>query len=267
MQVEDICSVAVSKDGRFIAAGSQNGQVLVWDATTYKQVFVGELGSIDPTCDVDFSPDSTRLVTGHFIRTATIWDIAAGQKVRALNHPSVHSARYSPQGDRIATASYALVRVWDSNNGRLLLDTNVSVLARSMLWSNNHLFVTANDSTIKQINAETGSTTFEWPVRVDGRSCIALSQHGKFIAHSTSSTLTFWDITTHTQSGPVQHFDNLRSFACSPDGLLLAIVTGEKIIVRDLYSVRSRFVLVCFVSRFRSVFTTSVFPHIPGPRT
>ena len=240
--------------------------MFVWNATTYEQVFMGELGSIDPTCDVDFSPDSTRLVTGNYYSTATIWDIATHQKVRTLDvnkNSPVEAVKYSPQGDRIATASCESIRVWDSNDGRLLVDIKVPGLG--ILWFNKYLFVAAKDRTLKQINAATGSTVSEW--RVSDTIFvphIALPQHGKFIAYSTSNTLTFWDTSAHTQLGPIQHIDDIRSMACSPDGQLLAIAAGEKIIVKDMSSTISRFILVCFL---RSVFTTSVSPHFSGPRT
>ena len=70
MKVEDgVWSVAVSKDGRFIAAVSDGG-LFVWDATTHEQVFAD---SLVPFFDVDFSPDSTRLVSADSLNnTATI---------------------------------------------------------------------------------------------------------------------------------------------------------------------------------------------------
>ena len=68
-------SVAVSKDGRFIAAQSAE-DVLVWDTTTYKQVFASDNGW--DIWDVDFSLDSSRLVSADGgENTTTIWDIAA----------------------------------------------------------------------------------------------------------------------------------------------------------------------------------------------
>ena len=103
-----VSSIAVSKDGRFIAGGSGQGDVLVWDATTYEQVFAGYNGWLR---SVDFSPDSSCLVFANgSAKTATIWEswdmaVAHGKKVRTLDHGEwVLAAKYSPQGDQIATA-------------------------------------------------------------------------------------------------------------------------------------------------------------------
>ena len=244
--------VAVSNDGRWIAAGS-GSKVVVWDAVTYEQVFVDRSGS-DSIWDVDFSPDSTHFVSADGANnTATIWNIATRRKVQTVTfhrrrwgQESVLTAKYSPQGDRIATASLKNVRVWDSNDGHILVD--IDLHAKGLLWFNNHLFVQAK-GTIQQINAATGSTVSQWPVRDAGlHPHIAMPQHGKFIACSTNKTLTFWDTTTDTQLNFIQHRDDIRSIAYSSDGQLLAIAAGRKIMVNDPSFVVSPSVSVRFVS-------------------
>jgi WD40 repeat protein len=228
MEAEHVQCLALSKDGRWIAAGTFNGEVFVWDAKTYERVFSRrEDHNRDEILGVDFSPDSTRLVSASDNETASIWDIATRREVQTLAHESsVKAAKYSPQGDRIATATYDSVRVWDSNDGRLLVDIKVTVTPRystGLLWSNNHLFV-ASDREIKQIEASTGSAVSKWPVPdTNSSSCIALPKNGKFIAYSTRRTVIFWDTATHTQLGLIQHFEVIRSIAVSPDDCFLAI--------------------------------------------
>ena len=241
---DDVRCIAVSKDGRWIATGTLYGDsdVTMWDAKTFEQVFSHrESGCI--IYGVDFSPDSTRLVNASSNRTATVWDVATREKVqtlRLLDHEHwVIAAKYSLQGDRIATATFkGSVRVWDSNDGRLLMDTPVKVTPqwnKGLLWSNNHLFV-VSDSTIQQLEPSTGSTVSEWPVpntTID--SCIALPKHAQFIAYATKDTVTFWDTSTHVQLGLIQHTQPIGSIALSPDSQFL--VTGGdngKITVRSL---------------------------------
>ena len=234
--------LAVSKDGRWIAAGTWD-HVSAWDAKTYEKVF-SYWDCIYITNGVDFSPDSTRLVSASGNRTATIWDIGTRKRVQTLQHDdSVVAAKYSPQGDRIATATPDSVRVWDSNDGRLLVDIKVKVVPwynTSLLWSNNHLFVLSKRK-IKQFEASTGSAVSEWPVSdSDNRSWIALPKHGEFIAYSTKRTVTFWDMVTHTQLGLIQHSQD-SSFALSPDGQFLA-TGGEdgKITINSLSRIAVR---------------------------
>ena len=238
LKVPVMC-LAVSKDGRRIAAGTKYGEVIVWDAETYEKIISHQedYGDIN---GVDFSPDSTRLVSASDNTTVSIWDIATGKRVQTLDHRDwvPIAAKYSPQGDRIATASYGSLRVWDSNNGRLLFDIKVHVTPyhnTGLLWFNNHLFVVSG-SKIKQLEASTGSAISEWPVPDSmNLSCIARPKHGKFVAYSTQRTVTFWDTVTHTQLGLIQHPQDIRSIAVSPDDRFLAIGgRGGKITINSL---------------------------------
>ena len=226
LEAEDVECVVVSEDGRRIAAGTIGGWVFVWDPKTFEKVF-SHKGDQDTINGVDFSPDSTRLVSASGNGTATIWDIATRKRVQTLEHSGwVTAAKYSPQGDRIATTIHNSVRVWDSNDGRLLVDIKVTVspLSRAcLLWFNNHLFV-ISDSKIKEFDASTGSTVSEWPVPDDiPSSCIALPKHGEFIAYSTERSVTFWDTARHTQLALIQHPQDIGSITISPDDRFIAI--------------------------------------------
>ena len=81
METNDIVyCLAVSKDGRWIAAGTGLGEVLVWDSATHEQVFKLK-EDIEDVNGVDFSPDSCRLVSASDNNTASIWDIATRERV------------------------------------------------------------------------------------------------------------------------------------------------------------------------------------------
>ena len=266
-----VCSLAGSKDGRWIIAGTFDGERFLWDAKTFERVFFHREPDDDdwhaPITGFDFSPDSTRFVTAKKNRTAAIWDVATRKKVQTLDHDrGVIAAKYSPQGDRIATATYnGSVRVWDSNDGRLLMDIPVKVTPEcntGLLWSNNHLFV-VSDSAIKQLEASTGSTVSEWPVRnASSMSCIALPKHGEFITYSTKDTVTFWDTSTHAQLGLIQLPQRLYSVALSPDGRFLA--TGGKgggITVRSLSRITVSVVFLRIMPHLNNVLVSLGFPN------
>ena len=226
MAAWDARCLAASQDRRWIAAGTLYGSMFVWDAKTFEQVFTHREDPAD-IHGVDFSPDSTRLVTASKRGTATVWDFAARTKVLTLDHEGwVRAAKYSPQGDRLATATDKSVQVWDSNDGRLLVAIPVKVTPwfnTGLLWLDNHLFVISANK-IREFEASTGSAVSEWPV-LDAKhsSGIALPKHGEFIAYSTNDTVTFWDTSTHTRVGQIQHTQDIRSIEVSPDGRFLAI--------------------------------------------
>ena len=182
-----VCSLAASKNGKWIAAGTYTG-LLVWDAGTYKEVIKHEEGNFVGA--VEFSPDSSRLVAGMNKWEAIIWDLTIGKKVQILDHENyVTMVKYSPQGDRIVTATYkGTIQVWDSNNSHLLVDIDVKVIPQfntSLLWSHNHLLVISNKK-IEEFDTSTGSKVSEWPVPDTSYvSCIALPNHERFTTFSS----------------------------------------------------------------------------------
>ena len=225
MKAKNVLCLAMSNDSRWIAAGTAYDGVFVWNAKRFEKV------SSHGVAGVDFSPDSSRLVSASDDGKATIWDIATRKRIQTLRHTdSVTGAKYSPQGDRIATATKNSVRVWDSNDGRLLKHIKVTVTPwrnTGLLWFNHHLLVVSK-SKIKQFEASTGSAVSEWPVPDSSLfSCVALPKHGGFIAYSTQRTVTFWDTATHTQLGLIRHPQKICSIALSPDDRFLAIGGGD----------------------------------------
>ena len=199
--------------------------------------------------------DSTRLVSATLNKAI----IARRKRVQTLDHVDrVTAAKYSPQGDRVATATRESVRVWDSNDGRLLIYIPLVKVTpepffidkTGLLWSNNHLYV-ISDNKIKQLEASTGSTSSEWGLAaprtlyMNDTSSIALPQHQEFIVYSTKDTVTFWDTTTHTQLGLFQRTQDIRSIAVSPDDRFLAIgEQGEKITINGLSGISVSILLV-----------------------
>ena len=275
METRDwVFSLAASKNGKWIAAGTYT-ELLVWDAETYEEVIKHEEGNL--IRGVDFSPDSTRLVAETDNKTAIVWDLAIGKQVQTLDHGDwVIAAKYSPQGDRIATATYnGPVRVWDSNDGRLLVDIDVKVIPlynTGLLWSNDHLLAVSYEK-IAEFDASTGSKVSEWPVPdTDESSCIALPKHEQFIAFSSQRIVTFRDTLTHNQLPlTLQHPEDIRSIAFSPDDRILAIGGEGKITIQSLSDINMSATFCRAISSLNSFLASasspSVSPTSHFPRT
>ncbi|KAF8129222.1 quinon protein alcohol dehydrogenase-like superfamily, partial [Boletus edulis] len=223
MQVYNVQCVAVSKDGRWIAAGTRSGMVFLWDAKTYEQVWKYNIDDYD-VATIDFSPDSTRLINV-WRDTATVLDVATGTQVQTLNH--------CPDGTRIATATHQSVQVWDSSDGRLLFNISSSYI-KSLLWFDNHSYVISRGE-IKRFQASTWTELSRWTLPRDGSfPCIVVPRHGEFIAYTSGNTVTCWDTSTHTQLSRTQQPEDIISLALSPDDRFLAIGLPGKITVHDL---------------------------------
>ena len=213
------------------------GEVYVWDAKKYGQLFKHKEDTNTVT-GVDFSPDSTRLVSGSTNGKAIIWDTATWGQVQILRPGAVCATKYSLQGDRIAIAISHYVRVYDSNDGRLLVNIQVAVIPyynSGLLWFNNHLLA-ISDGKIKEFDASTGSAVSEWSVPENSiQSCISQPKRGEFVAYSTLNTVTFWNTSTHIQLGIIQRAKDIYSIAVSRDDRFIAIGgKGQKIIIESL---------------------------------
>ena len=242
MKAKDVRSVAVSKDGRWIAAGKSWGETTVWDRQTFKEVFTYDSDGHTVT-SVDFSPDSTRLAAASGNRKAYIWDVAARKMAfPPLEHQYwVVAAKFTPRGDRIATATFRdSVRVYDSRNGSLLVVVSAKVTPyynTGLLWSNGSMLILSNNS-INRINvtASPTSVTSEWTVDDSNYPCIASPESGELVLYSAGCEIRFYNTTSGTQSrSPIQLPQDAHSIALSPDGQFLAIGGGDgKLVIKSL---------------------------------
>ena len=270
--------LAVSKDGKWIAGGTNKGEMHVWDAETHELVLSHKEFDDRVVTGLDFSPDSTRLVAA-LDKTATIWDLGTRKQVQILTHHRlVYAGKYSLQGDRIATATADCVRVWDSCDGRLLTDIKITVISNydtGLLWAHNHLLV-ITDNKITQIEASVGALVSHWPVPdTNYLSCIAVPKHQEFIIYSSKRIVSFWDAVTHTQLGLIRQPGRILSTAVSPDDSLIAIggeqgkMSVHKLSCINVSSMSRSCLSTTFIPSGRYSFIKRIFliaPHIPGTR-
>jgi WD40 repeat protein len=123
---DDVNSVAVSRDGRWIASGSDDRTVRLWSASTGEPVatLAGHDASV---LAVAFSPDNTRLVSGGSDRSGRLWDVATHEPILVLQGQStVRFIAFTHDGSRIVSgAADGTVRVWES---KLAHDADAALL-------------------------------------------------------------------------------------------------------------------------------------------
>lgn len=110
----DICVVRFSPDSGFVAAGSQDGTVRLWNAATgtLRTTFSGHLGAVRALA---FSPDGSVLVTASSDRTVKVWSAASGlEQVTLQGHRGeFQSLAFSPDSKTLATAGEGgTVKLW-----------------------------------------------------------------------------------------------------------------------------------------------------------
>lgn len=97
-----VTSVAISPDGRWVAAGSLDMVVRIWDSST--GLLVERLrGHKDSVYSVAFSPDGRGLVSGSLDKSLKYWDITP--MVRAVNQGMTQGPRVSLRQDGLVASN------------------------------------------------------------------------------------------------------------------------------------------------------------------
>jgi eukaryotic-like serine/threonine-protein kinase len=117
---QPVTAVAWSRDDRWIASGSYDETVQVWDATSGRNVLKTYHGHSAPVNAVAWSPDGKRIASGSNDHTVQVWDAANGGHVFTYRGHSgaVTAVAWSPDGGHIASGSYDdTVQVWNATTG------------------------------------------------------------------------------------------------------------------------------------------------------
>ncbi|MBL9171999.1 MAG: protein kinase [Verrucomicrobiales bacterium] len=110
--------VAVSEDGRLVAAAGEGGRVWVGERATGTQRF--ELEAPAPIRSLAFSPDGRRLAAAGLHDQAFVWDLESPDAPLALSgHVApLETVRFLDGGRRlVTTADDDTVRIWDTATG------------------------------------------------------------------------------------------------------------------------------------------------------
>jgi WD40 repeat protein len=132
---EQLCSVAVSADARWIAAGTRRGAVRLFDVPALRPLREWRGYDVAVTA-LDFAPDGLSLVTGGADGVVRRWSLDGAELAGGpiLTHPGpVHAIAHAP-GGRAATAARGGVRVWDVGPGGWVAVGDV-VIADWPVWA------------------------------------------------------------------------------------------------------------------------------------
>ncbi len=256
----NIATVAFSADGTRILAGTEEGIVQMWDATTRKPIGALSTGAKDSQTRVAFSADGARVASGDEDGRLRLWDTAGAHSML-----TVLSAGNKPERDAVFGATGALMAVRRDDGKTELRSTKRGQLIRALVGdpaSGDNLVALSPDGSrmvstskpasgsdtgslssgaVMQLwNTETGSLIGERiraerhryfngaAFRFDGLRFVSYEQLGETSGDSASADgrLQVWDANTGKPIGkPLEgHKGGVRHAAYSPDGTKFASV-------------------------------------------
>ena len=234
---QQIRRVRFSPDGRLLATASLDGTARLWNAETGQEVrpllmsFGGEVMQ-----DAGFSPDGQWLAvagSGWEVPRTRILEVASGRLVRSLkgHSTSVPCIKFSPDGTRLATASYdATARLWSATElpefisleGHDLPPWTIAFSADGKRVATGGL-----DLTARVWDAETGDPLVTLNVGFPVISLAFNPEGDRLVTVATNHTAKVWNSTNGqallTLSG---HTATVMAVAWSMDGRW--ILTGSK---------------------------------------
>ncbi|KAG8916481.1 hypothetical protein FRC02_003806 [Tulasnella sp. 418] len=117
--------VTFSLDGRFIATGRINGQIVTWDITSDSQIGIFN-GHTKLVASLAVSPDGSRIISGSHDDTAAVWDMKSGwespgESDDKVHKDAVHCVAFSSDGRKWASGGEeGTVAVWDTEGHGLI---------------------------------------------------------------------------------------------------------------------------------------------------
>ena len=220
-----ILALDLSANGELLAAGTANGEVRLWRASTSEPLGICQ-GHTDWVRSVEFSPDGHTLISGGDDQVLRLWDIKTMQCLKTFyGHTNrIRSVAFSPDGKIVASGSDDhTIRIWDTPTGECLATLQGHT---SRIWSvafspDGRLIASgSSDQTLKLWDLQRGNCIKDIQGVKDRILSVAFSPDGRFlIGGGDDQIVSLWDLERETLLKQMRgHTSRIWSVRFSTDG-------------------------------------------------
>ncbi len=223
-------ALAFSPDGHTLAAGNEDGTVVLWNVGQERAAAV-LAGHRDAVTCIAFSPDGHTLASGGRDRAIRLWDVEAGRPLAVLagHADSIHGLAFHPDGHLLASGSEdGSIRLWDvpARRWQRTLSTGCDpVLGLAFRPDGRLLTVSSRTHPLLQTWDPATGTCASAAVNV-GTEALAFSPDGRLLAGAAGGgTVRVWDLAAGHQRAYLDpwYSGGAPHLAFRPDGTTLAV--------------------------------------------
>ncbi|NUM35671.1 MAG: PD40 domain-containing protein [Candidatus Brocadiae bacterium] len=261
-------SIAYSPDRKFLAFGTLDNTIKIWDTVNAKEIAI-LYGHSDAVQSLAYSPDGKFLASGSWDNTIKIWSVACRKEISTFSGHSnvVMKLVYSPDSKWIASSSWdRTIKIWDVSGGKVITSIPyfLNALEYDMAYSPDGKFLAfagTKDKTIKiwNIAGQNEITTLSRPSGSIGNLAYSPDSQCVFFFSSKSNAIKRWNIASGQKFSTLcLNSDEVTNTAHSPDGKFLACAGVDKTI--KIWGIDSGILLTAFVAHSDAVISVAYSP-------
>jgi len=200
-----VLSVALSPDGKLLAAGTANSEVRIWQMENRRLLHTCK-GHTDWVRSIAFSADGKILASGSHDQTIRLWDVDTGQctGIFTEHQNRVRAVAFSPADEKPLLASSSddrTIRIWDIQTLtliRVLPGHSDKINAIAFSPYNHTLVSVSHDETIRVWDVDRGYLMQELRGQGGWIWSVAFSDDGHTLATGNEDgTISLWDMRTY----------------------------------------------------------------------